>query len=111
VSKDDSPILLQRHCEAYFQVRATGVPGEIKGPGLEEVARAAREFLGRGRAWVDLHMGYSGQAANEQARGTAGKATKRIASWEVFERDLVFCPAGRSKLDPKWYMLAEEAQS
>lgn len=104
--KDESPILLQGNCEVFFQVRADGIPGEIKGPDLQSVTDPARSLLPRGRVWIDLHLSYVGRAGNEQARGSIGRASKRLASWEVFETDLILCPAGRAKLDPKWYEIA-----
>lgn len=104
---DESPIILQRHCEVVFQIRGAGVPDEVKSTDLEELTRTAREQLpSAGRLWIDAMMSYTGEAANEEARNQAGKTSRRIATWEVFANDLIFCPAGARKLDPRWYALA-----
>lgn len=109
MASDDSPILLQRHCEVFYRLRADHLTDEVKNADLEEITKVARGFLPRGRVWIDLVMAYVGEAANEQAKNQTGRKSVRLASWEVFASDLIFCPAGQRKLDPRWYALAEAA--
>jgi hypothetical protein len=110
---DESPILLQRNCQLIYKVRCANVsiPGEITGDTIEAVLPDARKLLSRGRVQIDLYLTYDGQAANEEAKVHAGRKSRRVASFEVFENDLIGCPAGSHKLDPRHYKLAEAAQS
>lgn len=107
---DKAPILLQRECRVLYKVRPTAkIAGEITGETLDAVLASARGLLSSGRVQLDLYMLYNGQPANEAAKVHAGRHEVRIASWEVFDTDLIYCPAGSRKLDPKHYNLAADA--
>lgn len=118
---NDSPLLLQRGCRVEYRLRSSiAVDEEHPGGNPEFDAAVARARLtldngGAGsRAWVDLVCCYDTHALNEEAtvhaRGArADKGEKRIATWEVFPTDVVLCPAGQRRLDPRMYELAVAA--
>lgn len=101
MGKDESPILLQRRCGLIYIVRPQeGDASRLAGVSFEEATALAREMLTDGSVRIDLVMAYDGVAANPEALGQHGQKETRLATWEVFAADAVYCPAGRNKLPP-----------
>lgn len=103
--KGIGPVLFQRGCRVEYVVRDKSGPRNVINKSLEVAAVHARaEQRSRDkRMWVDLVIVYSGAPGNSEAGTVTRPGRTTVGSFEIFEDDVVLCPAGARKLDPKWY--------
>lgn len=106
----EAPLTLQRGCAVKFTVRDEKGRVRAEAAALHSAVSAARLLLKGApeRVWVDATMIFDKEPVNEQARRQRrmGGVELRLAAWEIFADDVVYCPAGSRLLAPDYFAAA-----